>query len=229
MVLNSGGLDSSTCVALAVERFGRENVATVAFIYGQRHGRELVCAESVARHYGLRHYVLNVAEILKYSDSAMLESGKPVPLKSYEEQIRESGEGPVATYVPFRNGLMLSSAAALAGSLWPEDEVELYIGVHEGDVYGSSYPDCSSEFIGHIGEAIRVGTYGKVRVRAPLLELPEPNKAGVVALGLRLGVPYELTWSCYLGGEKACGRCATCKERLDAFAANNAVDPIPYE
>ncbi len=229
LVLSSGGLDSTTCVGAAVERFGKENVATVSFLYGQRHLKELECAQKVAAHYGVRHYVLNIAQILQYSDSAMLASGKDVPLTSYEDQIRQSGEGPVATYVPFRNGLMLSAAAALAGSLWPDDEVELHIGVHEGDSYGSSYPDCSAEFVGHMGNAIRTGTYGRVRVVAPLLDLPRPDKAGVVELGLRLKVPYELTWSCYLGGTRACGRCATCRERLAAFAANRVPDPIPYE
>jgi 7-cyano-7-deazaguanine synthase len=132
----------------------------------------------------------------------------------------------VETYVPFRNGLMLSSVAALAVSLFPDEEVQIYLGAHADDAAGNAYADCSQEFTDTIGKAINIGTYGKVHLVAPLVNM---NKAGVVALGMQLGVPYILTWSCYEGREKACGTCGTCIDRQNAFIANNLLDPILYE
>ena len=227
LVLNSGGLDSTTCVGIAVDKYGAASVSTVSFIYGQKHDKELICAEHIADFYRVRHYVLNLTDILKYSDCPLLKaSDRKIEHKSYAEQIAENGEGMVDTYVPFRNGLMLSSAAALAVSIYPNEDVELFIGAHADDAAGRAYADCSPEFTNAIAEAINIGTYGKVKVVGPLLNL---NKAGVVKKGLELKVPYDLTWSCYEGGEKACGTCGTCIDRLAAFRANGVEDPIKYE
>ena len=227
LVLNSGGLDSTTCVGIAVDKYGAASVSTVSFIYGQKHDKELICAEHIADFYRVPHYVLNLTDILKYSDCPLLKSSdRKIEHKSYAEQIAENGEGMVETYVPFRNGLMLSSAAALAVSIYPDEDVELFIGAHADDAAGRAYADCSPEFTNAMAEAINVGTYGKGRVVGPLLNL---NKAGVVKRGLELKVPYDLTWSCYEGGEKACGTCGTCIDRLAAFRANGTEDPIEYE
>ena len=227
LVLNSGGLDSTTCVGIAVDKYGAASVSTVSFIYGQKHDKELICAEHIADFYRVPHYVLNLTDILKYSDCPLLKaSDRKIEHKSYAEQIAENGEGMVETYVPFRNGLMLSSAAALAMSIYPDEDVELFIGAHADDAAGRAYADCSPEFTNAIAEAINIGTYGKVKVVGPLLDL---NKAGVVKRGLELKVPYDLTWSCYEGGEKACGTCGTCIDRLAAFRANGTEDPIEYE
>lgn len=194
LVLSSGGLDSTTCVGIAVDKHGAANVSTVSFFYGQKHDKELICAENIAEYYRVKHYVLNLADILKYSDCPLLKaSDRKIEHKSYAEQIAENGEGMVETYVPFRNGLMLSSAAALATSIYPGEEVELYIGAHADDAAGRAYADCSPEFTKAISEAIFIGTYEKVKVVGPLLNL---NKAGVVKKGLELKVPYDLTWSC---------------------------------
>ena len=227
LVLNSGGLDSTTCVGIAVDKYGAASVSTISFIYGQKHDKELICAEHIADFYRVPHYVLNLTDILKYSDCPLLKaSDRKIEHKSYAEQIAENGEGMVETYVPFRNGLMLSSAAALAVSIYPDEDVELFIGAHADDAAGRAYADCSPEFTNAIAEAINIGTYGKVKVVGPLLDL---NKAGVVKRGLELKVPYDLTWSCYEGGEKACGTCGTCIDRLAAFRANGTEDPIEYE
>ena len=121
---------------------------------------------------------------------------------------------------------MLSAVAALASSLYPDDEVDIYIGAHADDAAGNAYADCSFEFNYAMGEAIRIGTYKMVNVKAPFVE---KNKAEVVKTGLDLGVPYELTWSCYNGGDKPCGKCATCIDRAKAFAANNVADPAIQE
>lgn len=227
LVLSSGGVDSTTCVAIAVGRLGKDNVSTVSASYGQRHSRELECADNIAEHYSLKHYVLDLSNVLQYSNCSLLaHSTEDIPEKSYADQIAENGEGKVSTYVPFRNGLMLSAVAALAQSIYPDDDVDIYLGAHADDAAGHAYADCSEEFTSAMNTAIIIGTYGKVRVIAPLVNM---NKAQVVETGLALNVPYELTWSCYEGGDKACGKCGTCIDRLNAFKANHTVDPIPYE
>lgn len=227
LVLSSGGVDSTTCVGIAVNELGAENVVTVSVFYGQKHSKELECAKAIAEHYNVPHYTLDLSGILKYSNCSLLaNSTEEIVHKSYAEQIEENGEGMVSTYVPFRNGLMLSSVAALAVSLFPEQKVSIYIGAHADDAAGSAYADCSTEFTDFMAAAIRVGTYGKVSVKAPLIEM---NKAQVVGTGLELNVPYELTWSCYEGGENACGTCGTCIDRLKAFELNGKQDPIKYD
>ena len=227
VVLSSGGVDSTTCVAMAVNELGSANVVTLSFKYGQRHEKELESAQKIADFYGLAHYVYDLTSIFAYSDCSLLSSSKEKPEHmSYADQIARDGEGKVSTYVPFRNGLMLSAAAALAQSLYPEEECGIWIGAHADDAAGNAYADCSVAFNESMGRAISIGTYELVKLHAPLNRL---NKAQVVAEGLKLGVPYDLTWSCYEGGEKACGKCATCIARLAAFRANGCEDPIDYE
>ncbi len=227
VVLSSGGVDSTTCVARAVNELGSANVVTLSFKYGQRHEKELESAQKIADFYGLAHYVYDLTSIFAYSDCSLLSSSKEKPEHmSYADQIARDGEGKVSTYVPFRNGLMLSAAAALAQSLYPEEECGIWIGAHADDAAGNAYADCSVAFNESMGRAISIGTYELVKLHAPLNRL---NKAQVVAEGLKLGVPYDLTWSCYEGGEKACGKCATCIDRLAAFRANGCEDPIDYE
>lgn len=227
LVLSSGGVDSTTCVGIAVKDVGSENVSTVSVFYGQKHNKELECADKVAEFYNVKHYVLDLSNVLQYSNcSLMKNSTEDIPMMSYAEQIEKNGEGKVSTYVPFRNGLMLSAVAALAQSIYPDDDVDIYLGAHADDAAGRAYADCSEEFTSAMNTAIVIGTYGKVRVVAPLVNL---NKAGVVKLGLSIDVPYNLTYSCYNGREKACGRCGTCIDRLNAFKANGVKDPIEYE
>lgn len=226
LVLNSGGLDSTTCLALAVKEFGNENVSTVSVFYGQKHKRELECANNIAKFYNVKHYELDLSEIFKYSNCALLTKSdvKIKHNKSYEKQIEE--DGIVNTYVPFRNGLLLSVVASLALSIYPNDEVDIYLGNHADDAAENAYADCSEEFTKAMKEAIYVGSYNKVNVKAPFVNL---TKAGVVKIGLSLKVPYELTYSCYEGDEISCGTCATCIDRQKAFYENGAVDPLPYK
>lgn len=227
LVLSSGGCDSTVCVSLAVDKFGKQNVSTVSVQYGQKHLKELKCAEAVGKFYGVNHYVLDLSNVLQYSNcSLMKNSTEDIPLESYAEQIEKNGEGKVSTYVPFRNGLMLSAVAALAQSIYPDDDVDIYIGAHADDAAGRAYADCSEEFTSAMNTAIVIGTYGKVRVVAPLVNL---NKAQVVATGLKLGTPFKMTWSCYVGGDKPCGKCGTCIDRANAFAANGISDPALEE
>ena len=130
LVLNSGGVDSTTCVAIAVEKYGKENVITASLYYGQKHDKELECARKVAEYYGVKHIEEDISNVMKYAGNVctLVKTGKDIEHKSYAEQIAENGEGRVATYVPFRNGLLLSIATAYADSLFPNEEVYIYYG-----------------------------------------------------------------------------------------------------
>ena len=142
--------------------------------------------------------------------------------ESYAEQLAElGGSGTVTAYVPFRNGLFLSYAAAVAIQLECD---KIYYGAHADDAAGRAYPDCTPEFIQYMSNAIKEGTAGKVIMEAPWWNL---NKAGIVKAGIELGMThkeFEHTWSCYEGKEEPCGTCGTCIDRKEAFMANGIVD-----
>lgn len=219
LVLCSGGVDSATLLARAVARYGVENVYALSISYGQKHIREIKAARAVATHYGVGQRFLDLGAIFADSACSLLAaSDAPVPAGTYADQ-QAGNEGPVSTYVPFRNGLFLSAAASMALSL--ECSVVLY-GAHHDDWAGAAYPDCSPEFVEAMARAIAEGTGGELRLEAPYVTW---SKADIVREGLTLGVPYELTWSCYEGGAAPCGQCATCLDRAAAFAANDAEDP----
>ena len=220
VVLSSGGLDSTTCLALALSKYSPADVAALAISYGQRHAKELDAARLVTEFYHVPFYRLDATEAFKLSDSTLLRtSSAPLETSTYAEQIHDNPR--IATYVPFRNGLFLSMAAAFADSLF-HDEVELYIGVHSDDAAGHAYADCSAQFVAAMSAAVRIGTYDKVHLVAPFLC---QSKADVVKAGLELGAPYHLTWSCYEGGDTPCGKCATCLDRARAFELNGVPDP----
>lgn len=220
VVLLSGGIDSTTCLALAVETYGAENVLALSLYYGQKHQRELDAADDVAAYYGVMHVTRDLSKVFKFSDCTLLEGRRAIKHQSYAEQLAAlGGEGTVDTYVPFRNGLFLAYAAAIAVSLHAEI---VYYGAHADDAAGRAYPDCTPEFADAMGQAIFEGSGRKCSLRAPLLGM---NKAQVVKMGLQLHAPYHLTWSCYEGGEHPCGKCGTCIDRAKAFEANGVSDP----
>lgn len=221
LVLCSGGVDSTTLLAMAVDRYGSENVVALSISYGQRHEKELKAARDVARYYHVEQRFLDLAAIFADSSCSLLaHSEKDIPRESYAEQLEQADTKLVSTYVPFRNGLFLSSAASMALSL--ECSV-LYYGAHHDDWAGNAYPDCSREFVAAMNNAIMEGTGGELHMEAPFVEW---SKADIVKKGLELNVPYELTWSCYEGGDKPCGVCATCIDRKRAFELNGSVDPL---
>lgn len=229
IVLSSGGVDSTTCLSIAVNELGAQNVTSVSMFYGQKHKKELEAARKVAEYYNVPHYELDLSVVFAQSNCSLLShSTQKVPEGDYADQIDRSDDGMVSTFVPFRNGMFLSAAASLAVSLFPGEEAFIYIGAHADDAAGNAYADCSEDFIHSMNDAIYLGTYNKVTIRAPFAGC---NKAQIVAQGLspQLAVPYQLTTSCYNGREKACGRCGTCIDRVKAFRLNNAVDPIDYE
>ena len=222
VVLLSGGVDSTTCLAIAVEKYKKENVLALTAYYGQRHEKELQAARNVAAYYGVQQEEINLAQAFLHSDCPLLErnNDKEIAHMSYAEQLAQAGgEGTVETYVPFRNGLFLSAAASVALS---KNCSVIYYGAHHDDAAGNAYPDCSEEFVNAMNHSIVLGSGGDVRIEAPFVRW---NKAQIVAEGLRLQVPYQLTWSCYEGGDKPCGKCGTCLDRIRAFKANGVTDP----
>ena len=228
LVLNSGGVDITTCVGIAVDKYVKENVITASLYYGQKHDKELECAKKIADYYGVGHIEEDISNIMKYASNvcSLVKGGKDIVEMSYADQIKKNGEGRVETYVPFRNGLLLSIATAYADSLFPNENVEIYYGAHSDDACGNAYADCSEAFAEAMDRAINIGTYNKITVVRPLIKM---NKAEVVKTGLKLKVPYELTWSCYEGKEKQCGKCGTCIDRKAAFEKNGVEDPVEYE
>ena len=176
MVLSSGGVDSTTAVGLAVQRYGKENVLSLSISYGQKHDREIRAARDVAAHYGIEQIFLDLSKIFQYSDCSLLrQSAEEIPEESYAEQIRKTkGEKPVSTYVPFRNGLFLSSAASIALS---KGCGVIYYGAHADDSAGFAYPDCSPVFHEAMSRAVWEGSGHQLKLESPYVQC---NKAGVV-------------------------------------------------
>ncbi len=221
LVLTSGGVDSTTALAMMVDKHGSENVVALSVSYGQKHTKEIEASKKLAEYYGVEHIYLNLAEIFKYSDCSLLEhSEDEIPHESYKEQLEKTDGNPVSTYVPFRNGLFLSTAASVALSKGCQ---VIYYGAHRDDAAGSAYPDCTEKFNKAMNEAIYEGSGGQVHIEAPFVSW---TKKDIVKKGLELKVPYELTWSCYEGKDKPCGVCGTCIDRQQAFKANGVNDPI---
>ncbi len=220
LVLSSGGVDSTTCLGLAVEKYGKDQVIALSISYGQKHEKEIEASKKVAEYYGVEHLYLDLAPIFRYSDCSLLQhSDKEIPHESYAKQLEETNGTPVSTYVPFRNGLFLSSAASIALS---KGCSVIYYGAHADDAAGNAYPDCSSVFHEAMNQAIYEGSGRQLRIEAPFVNW---TKAQVVKKGLELNVPYDLTWSCYEGGTTPCGVCGTCVDRREAFRLNGVEDP----
>lgn len=219
VVILSGGLDSTTCMGLAAD--AGYAIYALTFDYGQRHARELQSAKAVAEHYNARmHHVVNLDFLSTIGGSALTDSSLAVPNEGVAED-----EIPI-TYVPGRNLLFLSMAASFAEVI---DASAIYIGVNALDYSG--YPDCRPEFIDAVQHTLAVGTKAGVtgtpiQIETPLLHW---TKAEIVQHGMALSVPYELTTSCYVGENAACGTCDSCRLRLRGFSEAGFVDPISYQ
>ncbi len=219
VILLSGGLDSATTLAVALEKGC--DIYPLTLRYGQRSEKEVDCARRLCSHYGLdeRQKVMDL-DLKAIGGSALLDQDEEVPLDREKE-----GNIP-ATYVPARNTIFLSIAAAYAEVM---EAGRIFIGANAVDYSG--YPDCRPEFIKAMEEAVNLGTKtgaqgGRIRISTPIIDM---SKREIVRRGLELGVPYELTWSCYLGGDRACGRCDSCRLRLKGFKEAGAEDPLEYE
>lgn len=220
VVLISGGLDSATTAAVAKhEGF---DIFAISFDYGQRHAREIQSAKAIAESLGAVDHLTISFDMRKIGASA-LTAEIDVPT---DRSDAEMSSGIPITYVPARNTIFLAFALSYAESIGAQD---IFIGVNQVDYSG--YPDCRAEFIDAFEKtanlATRAGVEGQARfhIRTPLISL---TKAEIIRKGLALGVDYSLTWSCYQGGEKACGRCDSCKIRLAGFAQAGVSDPIEY-
>jgi len=215
VVLLSGGMDSCVCAALAVRD---HQTAAVHVSYGQRtEQRERRSFESICDRLEIRDRLLVRNDALRsIGGSALTDSGIAVP------ESHAIGNNIPVTYVPFRNAHFLAVAVSWAEVLGAG---QVYIGAVEPD--SSGYPDCRPEYYRAFNEVVKTGTKeGSIRVVTPLIAM---HKREIVTLGLELGAPFDLTWSCYQSEKRACGVCDSCALRLRAFRDAGAEDPIPYE
>jgi len=218
IVLLSGGMDSATALALAIE--GATDVVALSVQYGSVHEEaEGNAAAWVAAFYHVPLMSIRLPPGLFTGGNSALLGEQSIPSEEYHDITKET---PSVTVVPFRNANLISVAVAQAEA-HAFDEV--WVAVHATDHHGWAYPDCSPEFMGAMSAAVYIGTMRKVRLVTPFIW---DTKADIVRKGVKLGVPYNLTWSCYRGGEVACGECPTCIERLRAFAEAGVEDPIRY-
>ena len=215
-VLLSGGVDSSTVLAIANDEWGGR-VCAVSVNYGQRHTKEIACAEKVAAQFSNQFVVRDIRGFI--SEGGLTDKSLDIPQVSYDDL----PHGVSPTYVPFRNGTMLS---LITGMAQVDEEAEaVYVGVHAEDATNWAYPDCTPEFMGGMANAIYVGTYHKIRLYTPLIFM---KKYEIVQTGTRLGVDWRNTWSCYEGHELHCGVCPTCRARRNAFLLAEITDPTQY-
>ncbi|MBT5124350.1 MAG: 7-cyano-7-deazaguanine synthase QueC [Planctomycetaceae bacterium] len=227
VVLLSGGLDSTTVLAIALDQ-GFDIVA-LSFLYGQNHRHEIEHAQAIATQAGIKdHCIVNI-DLSQFGQSALTTDLK-VPK---HDHVSEIGYDIPITYVPARNTIFLSYALALAEV---RQATDIFIGVNALDYSG--YPDCRPEFIAAFGElanlATKINTVSaadlsdvKTTIHAPLINM---TKAEIIKEGLRLNVQYQMTTSCYdpVSNDLACGRCDACLLRLQGFAVNDLSDPIQY-
>ena len=220
VILLSGGLDSST-VLYQAKADGCECYA-ISFDYQQRHRRELESARAIALSAQVKaHQVVNF-DLTQWGGSALTDNQIELPI---DRNLAEMSQNIPVTYVPARNTIFLSFALAYAETLGAQ---RIYIGVNALDYSG--YPDCRLDYIQAMQEVFRLGTkQGRegeaIKIVTPLIEL---KKTEIIELGNQLGVPWEKTWSCYSGGESACGVCDSCRLRLAAFDELGLKDPVPY-
>lgn len=212
VIVVSGGMDSIT---LLYEY--RERIALgVSFDYGSNHNaREIPFAELHCRRLGIPHLTIPLDFMHRYFRSSLLEGAEAIPEGNYDDDNMKS------TVVPFRNGIMLSIAAGLAESRGLH---YVMMANHGGD--HTIYPDCRPAFVDAMSQATEAGTYVGVQVRAPYTQI---TKTDIARRGAALGIDYTETWSCYKGGERHCGKCGTCRERIEALAEAGIEDHTLYE
>jgi 7-cyano-7-deazaguanine synthase len=214
IVLLSGGMDSTVCASIASQNY---RLAFLHFQYGQKaQKKELECFYKLMEFFKPEKFQIVYLPFFKdFGGSSLISEELEIPEKQEK--------GIPSTYVPFRNGIFLSIATAWAEVIGAK---KIFIGVNEVDFSG--YPDCRKIFIEKFNQAINVGTKPEtqIEIETPIINL---TKKEIVELGIKLKTPFHLTWSCYRGGEKACGKCDSCKLRLKAFKEAGIKDPISYE
>ena len=212
LLVLSGGMDSTTMLHDYASRIA----LAVTFNYGSNHNaREIECARLHCASLGIEHIVIDLDFMGRYFKSSLLEGADSIPEGHYADSNMKS------TVVPFRNGIMLAVAAGLAESRGLR---AVMLANHSGD--HAIYPDCRPGFVSAMDRAIQEGTYDGIRLLAPYTDM---TKGQIAARGRELGIDYSTTYSCYRGGAKHCGRCATCVERREALAEAGIVDTTIYE
>lgn len=216
IIVLSGGMDSVTALHFAVKKAKHNVVKAVSFDYGSKHNdQEYFYAKAQCDLLGIESLRVNMKEIGQHLKSDLLKSGGSIPEGHYADPSMKR------TVVPFRNGIMLSIAAGIAESCGAE---AIVLGNHFGD--HAIYPDCRVAFVQPMGVAIEEGTYERIKLLTPFAII---TKTDIAKLGDQLGVDYSLTYSCYNGREKHCGKCGTCFERKEAFRDAGLTDPTRYE
>lgn len=213
VVIYSGGMDSFTVLHRAL-RDGKTPHA-LTFDYGQRHKKEIDYAAAVCKTLGVSHKVVDISAINELVGGSSLTSDIDVPEGHYEEPSMKQ------TVVPNRNMILLSMAVGYAVSMEAE---KVYYGAHSGD--HAIYPDCRPEFVEKMNNVCAIANYTPVEIVTPYLK---ESKTAILTDGLKMGLDYSQTWTCYNGRDKACGKCGACQERLEAFRDNGVTDPLPYE
>ena len=213
VVIFSGGMDSFTVLNRALKD-GKE-VYALTFDYGQKHVKEIACASKVCKQLGVAHKVIDISAINQLLAGSSLTDDIEIPEGHYEAESMKS------TVVPNRNMILLSLAVGYAVSVKAS---QVYYGAHSGD--HAIYPDCRPEFVMKMNDVCQIANYEAVEIFSPYLTV---SKTDILTDGLKMGLSYEDTWTCYNGREKACGKCGACQERLEAFADKNATDPLAYE
>lgn len=209
----SGGMDSITMLH-KLHSEGNE-LKAISFNYGQRHKKELEMAKINCADLGIEHKIIDISFMKDLASNSALTGDIDVPEGHYEDSNMKQ------TVVPNRNMILASLAISHAVNV---DYDAIALGVHSGD--HEIYPDCREEFIKALHEASLIANYKAIEVLAPF---QHANKTEIIKQGLEIGVDYAKTWTCYVGGEKACGRCGSCQERLEAFRNNGVEDPLEYE
>ena len=212
VLIVSGGMDSITMLYEYKERIA----LGISFDYGSNHNaREIPFAAMHCERLGIKHIIINLGFMHQYFKSSLLEGAEAIPEGNYDDENMKS------TVVPFRNGIMLSIAAGVAES---NGLKYVMMANHGGD--HTIYPDCRPEFVCAMSEATRLGTYPGIEVLAPYTDI---TKSDIARHGKELGIDYAETWSCYKGGEHHCGKCGTCRERIEALADAGIEDHTVYD
>jgi 7-cyano-7-deazaguanine synthase len=222
VVTLSGGMDSTVCASLAVRQKGAARVAALHISYGQRtEAREQRAFTEICDRLGIRRRLMVRNQALsQIGGSALTDRALDVPEAGPEIGAQNGAPIPI-TYVPFRNAHFLSVAVSWAEVLGAHD---IFIGAVAQD--SSGYPDCRPEYYAAFNRLIQAGTReGTIQIQTPLIAL---TKVEIVRLGVEVGAPFELTWSCYSREDHACGVCESCALRLRAFEAAGIPDPILY-
>lgn len=214
VVVLSGGMDSTTLMYDLAHQ-GHE-VLAVTIDYGQRHRKEVLAAKKVGDLCGVRHWIVPVPSLSAVlTNSALTNPSIPVPEGHYEDESMK------ATVVPNRNMILLAIAIGICVN---EGFDAVAYGAHAGD--HAIYPDCRDEFAKAMAQAAALCHYTPIELLRPYVGI---TKAAIVSIGKDLQVPYHETWTCYKGGEKHCGKCGTCVERIEAFQLAGVTDPVEYE